>query len=245
MATPGSRPHSPLAAAPDEDDVRLSNLFEPAPAVLLSHEVVDRLRDSIITGRLATGYRLREEQLADAFNVSRGPVRNALEQLEREGLVVRRPNRGAVVAELSRGDLEEVYSLRLAIEPVACAWAARNADDQDLAAMQAVIRGYAKLNSRVTAQQAAEADLGFHDVVYRSARHKRLFSLWQTLRPQVYVFLLARRYVRDRGFRDVMIENHGAILGAISRGDEDGARAIAAEHVSASYGKVLAAYDGG
>src|SRR5579871_2022414 len=80
----------------------------PALATLLSDEVVDRLRESILRGHFAPGDRLREEQLAEALGVSRGPIRNALVQLEREGLAVRRPNRGAVVAELSRGDLEEV-----------------------------------------------------------------------------------------------------------------------------------------
>lgn len=244
MAKQGSHPQPPPVGSRDGNGALPSELFTPAPAVLLSDEVVDRLRDTIITGRLATGYRLREEQLADAFGVSRGPIRHALEQLEREGLVVRRPNRGAVVAELSRHDLEEVYSLRLGIEPIACAWAARNAGEPDLAEMQAVIDDFAKLTTRVTAQAAAEGDLRFHDVIYRSAGHKRLLNLWQTLRPQVYVFLMARRYVRDSGFRDVMVRNHGAILEAIVRRDEEGARAIAADHVSASYGKVLAAYDG-
>jgi DNA-binding GntR family transcriptional regulator len=220
-----------------------ATIFTPAPAVLLSDEVVDRLRDSILKGRLTTGYRLREEQLAEALGVSRGPVRNALVQLEREGLVVRVPNRGATVAELSRKDLEEVYSLRLAIEPIGCAWAARNAVDQDLTEMQAIIDSYAKFNRRLTEQAAAEADLRFHDVVYRASRHKRLLNQWQNLRPQVYVFLMVRRYVREPEFREIMISNHGAILDVIARGDEDAARVVAAEHVSASYRKVLAAYD--
>src|SRR5579884_3034520 len=103
-----------------------SAVLMPAAAIQLSDEVVDRLREAILGGLFAPGDRLREEQLAEALGVSRGPVRNALLQLEREGMVVRRRNRGAIVARLSREDLEEVFSLRLAIEPVACAWAARN-----------------------------------------------------------------------------------------------------------------------
>src|ERR1700722_17271043 len=77
-------------------------MLGPALAMLLSDEVVDRLRDSILRGHFAPGDRLREEQLADALGVSRGPIRNALVQLEREGLVQRRRNRGAIVARLSR-----------------------------------------------------------------------------------------------------------------------------------------------
>jgi DNA-binding GntR family transcriptional regulator len=221
-----------------------SAILAPAAAILLSDEVVDRLREAILGGLFAPGDRLREEQLADALGVSRGPIRNALLQLEREGMVQRRRNRGAVVARLSRADLEEVYSLRLAIEPVACEWAARNASERDLADMQSIINSYqSRLTRRVSVQDAAEADLSFHDVVYRAARHRRLMRMWQDLRPQVYVFLLAREYVRTREFRDIMVTNHGTIRAVIASGDAERAREVAIEHVQTSYGRVLRVYE--
>src|SRR5262245_56805154 len=88
----------------------------PAVKRSLADDVVDRLRDAIFRGRFKPGEPLREEQLAAMLDVSRGPVREALVQLEREGLVLVRRHRGATVARLSRGDLEDVYSLRLALE---------------------------------------------------------------------------------------------------------------------------------
>jgi DNA-binding GntR family transcriptional regulator len=217
-------------------------VLTPAAAPLLSDTVVDRLREAILRGLFPPGDRLREEQLAEALGVSRGPIRNALLQLEREGMVVRRPNRGAMVAQLSQADLEEVYSLRVAIEPVACAWATRNAVPADLDEMQAIIDSYSKLTTKVTVQQAADADLGFHDVIYAAARNRRLLRLWQDLRPQVYLFLLARTYVRKREFREIMIARHGQILSAIADRDEPRARELAAEHVQTSYERVLAEY---
>lgn len=220
-------------------------ILGPALTTLLSDEVVDRLRDSILRGHFAPGDRLREEQLAEALGVSRGPIRNALVQLEREGLAVRRPNRGAVVAELSRADLEEVFSLRLAIEPVACAWAARNAQPDDLAELQEVIDDYARLTTKVTTRAAAEADLAFHDVVYRASAHRRLLGLWEDLRPQVYVFLLARSYVHTREFRGIMVRNHTAILEVLAARDEERARVVAGEHVRTSYTRVVADFDDG
>jgi DNA-binding GntR family transcriptional regulator len=225
-----------------ETGIDMNAVLAPAAAPLLSDTVVDRLREAILRGLFPPGNRLREEQLAEALGVSRGPIRNALLQLEREGMVVRRPNRGAMVAQLSRADLEEVYSIRVAIEPVACAWATRNAVSRDLAEMQAIIDSYSKLTTRVTVQEAADADLGFHDVIYAAARNKRLLRLWQDLRPQVYVFLLARTYVRKREFREIMIARHGQILSAISERDETRARKLAAEHVQTSYERVVAEY---
>jgi DNA-binding GntR family transcriptional regulator len=192
-------------------------LMSPASTILLSEEVVSRIRETILRGLFAPGDRLREEELASALGVSRGPIRAALQQLEREGLVVRRRNRGAIVAGLSISDLEEVYSVRLAIEPVACGWASRNAEEQDLLAMQAIIDSFGRLTTKVTVQDAAEADLSFHDVLYVAARHKRLLRLWRDIRPQAYVFLLSRTYVRSRGFRGIMIANHKAIYDALRR----------------------------
>src|SRR6476469_10949085 len=93
----------------------------------LADDVVDRLRDAIFHGSFKPGEALREEQLAAMLDVSRGPVREALVQLEREGLVIVRRHRGATVARLSRRDLEEVYSLRLALERLAVQRAVRHA----------------------------------------------------------------------------------------------------------------------
>jgi DNA-binding GntR family transcriptional regulator len=230
--SPGSLPES------------LDNIFAPTPATLLAEGVIDQLRNSILQGYFPPGARLREEQLAEALDVSRGPVRSALLQLEREGLVVRRRNRGAVVASLSRADLEEVYSLRLAIEPVACRWAARHAEADDLEQMRVVIDGYPKiLTMRVSDADAAEADLRFHDVVYDASRHKRLLRLWQDIRPQVYVFFLSRTYVRTREFRDIMTKAHGEITSVIEAGDENRAAELAAEHVRTSYLRVISALE--
>ena len=93
----------------------------------LADAIHGQLRAAILSGQCAPGEHLREVEIADRYDVSRGPVREALLQLEREGLVLLRRNRGAVVARLSRADLEEVYSLRLALERLAVAQAARMA----------------------------------------------------------------------------------------------------------------------
>jgi DNA-binding GntR family transcriptional regulator len=223
--------------------IDVSSVLTPTSPVHLSDTVTERLRRTIVEGRFSPGDRLREEQLAEALDVSRGPIRDALRELEREGLVVRRRNRGAIVASLSREDVEEVYSLRAAIEPLVCEWAARHASERDWAEMQAVIDGYSDLAATANPHEAADADLRFHDVIYRAAGHSRVQRLWQDLRPQVYIFLLARKYVGTHEFRDVMISKHSAILEAIRARDPGRARQTAVDHVEASYTRVIADYD--
>src|SRR5215212_5618908 len=122
--------------------------LSPAVKRSLADDVVDRLRDAIFHGSYKPGEPLREEQLAAMLDVSRGPVREALVQLEREGLVIVRRHRGATVARLSRADLEEVYSLRLAIERLAMQRAARYAADRDFATMEEVLAAFDAALSR-------------------------------------------------------------------------------------------------
>jgi len=90
--------------------------------------VVDRIRDLIVSGQLKPGDRLRQDELATTFGVSTMPIREALRQLQAEGLVTFQPRRGAAVASLSVSDYEEIYRIREALEILACGWAAEDFD---------------------------------------------------------------------------------------------------------------------
>jgi len=82
----------------------------------------------ILKGHLKPGDRLRQDELANTFGVSTMPIREALRQLQAEGLVVFRPRRGATVASLSVSEYEEIYLIREALETLACRWAAEDFD---------------------------------------------------------------------------------------------------------------------
>ncbi|HYO43600.1 MAG TPA: GntR family transcriptional regulator, partial [Candidatus Limnocylindrales bacterium] len=99
----------------------------------LWESIADQLRDEILDGRLGAGSRLLETELADRFGVSRGPVRDALNELARQGLAEDLPRRGTFVSSLSEHDLEEVYVLRRAIEEAAVRLAIGKASDADMA----------------------------------------------------------------------------------------------------------------
>lgn len=210
----------------------------------LADDVVERLREAIWSERLAPDQRLREEVLAEFLGVSRGPVREALTQLEREGLVIKHPNRGAIVARLSREDLEEVFSLRMALEQFAIRQAVRNADADHMAEMQALIDTMSAYVDRgITPQEAAKLDLQFHEIIYKSAKHKRLHSFWSILRPQIHIFLLWRNVANpDFRIRENIIDSHQALLDAIR--DRDEARAVQKieEHLYSAYERILNDY---
>jgi len=208
----------------------------------LADEIVTRLRKAILGGQFEPDERLGEQFLAKTLQVSRGPIREALNQLEREGLVIIHRNRGAFVARLSREDVDEVYSLRLALERLALQLAIQNVSSTDFDEMQATIDTMASYLERgLTEQEATELDVRFHDILCRSASHKRLYDFWENLRPQIHIFLLSRA-AADADFRQYAVESHQAILDAIRDKDEVRAIATLEDHIQGAYDRVVKSY---
>ena len=204
----------------------------------LGVDIAERLRAAILNGYFGPGERLPEEQLARTMGVSRGPVREALVKLEREGLIVIRRNRGAFVAQLAREDLDEVYSLRVAIERLAVERCVANAEEREIDELQHVVDHIAQLMERgITEQEAAGLDLEFHDIIYRSGKHRRLYETWATLRPQIHILLLNRN-VADEDFRELVVPSHQVIVDAIRARDEAHATEITMSHLLESYQRV-------
>jgi DNA-binding GntR family transcriptional regulator len=220
----------------------LSQILSPPIKRSLADEVVERLRRAILSGQLSPDEPLRESVLAGSMKVSRGPIREALSRLEREGLVINRANGRSFVARLSRQDLDEVYSLRQVLERFAVECACRRATPADLAEMQAVVDEMGlRIQEGITEQEAAELDLRFHDVLYRASQHQRLLSYWTTLRPQIHVFLLSRN-VANPDFRDSVVRGHQQILEAIRARDLACAQSLIEGHLDFAYTRVIGSY---
>ncbi|HZQ07795.1 MAG TPA: GntR family transcriptional regulator [Anaerolineae bacterium] len=220
----------------------LETSLAPARKRTLTEDVTERLRDAILHGHFVPGQPLSEEQLARTLAVSRGPVREALQQLEREGLVLSGPNRRAMVARLSRRHLDQVYSLRLALERLAVQYAVRYAQAADLEAMEAVVQAMKEAVARgLTAREAADLDIAFHDLLYRSAQHDRLYEAWSSLKSQVYIFLLSRNFA-DPDYRQLMIQGHAQILETLRARDEARALQTIEEHLLAAYSRIVKNY---
>ncbi|HEX4212464.1 MAG TPA: GntR family transcriptional regulator [Candidatus Dormibacteraeota bacterium] len=214
------------------------SILTPPEKRSLADEIGDRLREAILRGQFAPGQRLREEHLAARLEVSRGPVREALTLLERENLVVVRRNRGATVAHLTREDLDEVYSLRLAVEQLAVRQAVERATEVDFELMQSVIVEFQNaLDGPISEQDAAELDLRYHDALYSAAHHRRLGGVWSSLRSQVQVFLL-RRNIANPDWREMMVSGHQAILDSIRARDSEEAESQITSHLAAAYDRI-------
>jgi DNA-binding GntR family transcriptional regulator len=177
------------------------------------------------------------------MGVSRGPIREALLRLEREGLLVIRRNRGAIVAQLAREDLEEVYTLRVVLERLAIERAVQFGDESTFARLQVVVDEIRAVLARgITEQEGADLDVRFHDLIYQAADHRRLAETWANLRPQIHVMLLSRN-VAHADFHDYVVTSHQAILDAMRARDAGLAVSLIEEHLRGGYERVLAAYE--
>jgi DNA-binding GntR family transcriptional regulator len=225
-----------------KNDGASSRILVPHQKRSLAADVVQRLREAIFRNELSPNEHLREEVLAEMLGVSRGPIREALAELEREGLVIKMSNGRAAVARLSRADLDEVYSLRLALEQVAVRQACQHGDPEVLAQAQTVVDQIGQTVARgITEQEAAKLDIQFHDLIYKASKHRRLYQVWATLRPQVHILLLSR-YVAKDDFKQYITAEHQFILNAIISQDEARAVIMITEHLTGAYTRVLKSY---
>jgi DNA-binding GntR family transcriptional regulator len=174
----------------------------------------------------------------DGMDTGLSDLRSVLTLPESRALAVDIANRlrDAILAE----DLDEVYTLRVAIETLATRRAAQFATTAHLAELQTVVDTMAEFAERgITEQEAAELDIRFHDLIYAASNHRRLVQTWETLRPQIHILLLNRN-VAHEDFREYLVKGHQWILDAIARGDGDGAVETIEDHLRGSYSRVLA-----
>ncbi len=147
----------------------------------LSAAIVEQLRRDILDGTYAAGEQLRQDALAATFQVSRIPVREALFQLEAEGLVLIEPHKGAVVSAFSLEEIEDVFDLRVLLEPRMLAQSAPRLTPQDLAEASALD---AQFRSAIAARDMAQwgqLNARYHLALYRHARQPRTLAIVTSL----------------------------------------------------------------
>jgi DNA-binding GntR family transcriptional regulator len=211
---------------------------EPSPA--LAATVVPAIRRMITSGAIPQGAHLRESELASVLKMSRGPVREALIELEREGLVVLRRHRGAQVITLAAEDAEEVYTLRLALERLAVERAVPRLTSEDLAEMDELLDRMRQLGPDYSPELAVDLDLAFHDVLFRAAAHSRLDRARQQIRSQVAMFLRSRHLAR-RDFHEIAYSEHQSIRDMVASGNVGGSVALMEKHLVGAYHRLVEA----
>ena len=212
------------------EGVVLPQQMQPA----LGELVVNLLREMIVTGQFKPGAHLKEAELAAALRVSRGPVREALAQLEGEGHVELRRHRGAFVSTLTAVDIEEVYTLRTAIERLAAERACSRMGEAEFAEMDSVLEQMKAAKVAVAPLDAVRLDLQFHDIIYAACDHQRVQRVWSSIRSQVAFFLHIRN-VKFPDFARIGHPEHLELRTALGLADPEVARQAVDTHLSGAY----------
>jgi DNA-binding GntR family transcriptional regulator len=168
--------------------------------VSLTKEVVERLRRAIMTGELPEGAPLPEAQTAAKFGVSRVPVREALVELERQGLVQFESNGRARVRPFTDEDAAEILSLRQTMQTMAARLAAEKLTDADVERLEGIL---ARARETKDLADFSALDSAFHDEIVTIARHRRLSRFWTDLRAQMEWWLSRLHRQREKLTHDV------------------------------------------
>jgi DNA-binding GntR family transcriptional regulator len=189
--------------------------------------VYDSLRDAIWEGRIARGERVREEEVARSLGVSRTPVREALQRLQRRGLLVNGLGRGLIVAELSKREVIELYAMREILEGSAARFAAQHATGPEIDILYRLQRDLAEAPD--DALLLVKLNRRFHQAIYDAAHNQYLTQTLDALHDSMA--LLHSTTFRAPNRRRESDEEHRRIVAAIERHDADEAEAIAREHI--------------
>jgi DNA-binding GntR family transcriptional regulator len=154
----------------------------------LKDQSTELLRSYIISGRIPPGTKLAERELADLLGISRMPARDALMDLEREGLVVSRPN-GRYVIELHSQDIEQLFEIRLVLERLAVSAAAANHSAQNCAALRANLDDMAAAIAANDRDGYVRADLEAHQLIWHQANNPYLLKMLNSIVGPIFMFI--------------------------------------------------------
>ena len=205
------------------------DLLGPVPKSTLRAHVAERLRMAILAGDIPPGAPLVETALSEHFDVSRGPLREALRQLIEEGLVVTVPYTGTHVASLSVEDVQEIYSLRTALETFAFEQVWDRRDSRFSAELR---RRHDALLATIDSgddRASISNELEFHGVVYEASGHRLLQRAWLGLRGRLQLYWAAHH--RAHGMRGPRRDAHESYIDAALGDDLAAMRGEIAHHM--------------
>ncbi len=191
--------------------------------------VFNTLRQAILKGELKPGERLMEIALAEKLGVSRTPIREAMRKLELEGLVVMIPRRGAQVANITEKDLNDVLEVRIALENVAIEKACTRMSKEDMGRLWLAAKEFERTMAEGNLVRLAEADVAFHEIIYRASDNKRLNQVLNNLREQIYRYRV--EYLKEEETRNVLVKEHEELTKAIRHRDVKKAQEISFRHI--------------
>ncbi|KMK66550.1 GntR family transcriptional regulator [Puniceibacterium sp. IMCC21224] len=188
----------------------------------------------IRSGRLLPGDKLTETELATRFRMSRTPVREAIRQLEADGLVVHMPRLGATIRTLDHSEIAELYEMRAVLESTAARFAARAASPVELSEISAIQQA---MTQAELSEDLFRLNQTFHAAILDAARNRFLLRAMQSVRKTLLI--LGRSTLEQDERAEAVVAEHDAILAALIARDEDAAERTMRLHIQRAHGARL------
>ncbi|GAA0896224.1 GntR family transcriptional regulator [Pseudonocardia zijingensis] len=195
----------------------------------LRERVVESLRDAIADGRLAPGERLVERELVERLGVSRPSVREALSQLENEGLVTIIPNKGPLVTVVGIEDAEDIYQVRTMLEGLAARLFVRRATDAQLRELKRTVKELEKIYAKFEARPFLEAKNEFYRVLLEGAGNKQVTAMLRTVHTKASQLRATSLSNPERA--QASIQEIRDLVKALEARDEDAAWVACTTHI--------------
>jgi DNA-binding GntR family transcriptional regulator len=212
---------------------------------VLADRIYELIKAKLMDNVVEPDSRLSIDALSRDLDVSATPVREALARLESDGLVVKRPHRGYTTAPLiDPATFDELFRMRLLLEPTAASWAADAATAKQIAAMEDLVAAMGKpvLGDSYESYRAfAAEDAAFHLALAEASGVRLMVDILTRLRPHPQLY----RLYYTMGISDETVTEHNRVIQAVSRRDADGAAAAMAAHLTSSRERLAAAVERG
>lgn len=198
----------------------------------LTSIIFEKIREDILNGLYDPSEKIVEAKLADELGVSRTPVREALKQLELDGLVENIPNRGVIVKGVTRQDIQDIYTIREAIEGIAAKWSVERMSDEELASLKEIYELMEFYTFKKDVDKIFELNTRFHELIYMATNSRFLEHVLRDFQ----LFIKTTRYdsLKSEGRLEGTLKEHKAILDAFINRDKDEAVQTILAHINHS-----------
>ncbi len=207
----------------------------------LTDELVDIIRDRILKGEYKIGEKIKENQIATEFKVSRTPIREAFKQLENEGLIDYIPNRGCFAKGFTRQDIEDIYAVRKALEIMAVEWAVSRISDEQIQALQEQSELMEFYTVKKDSDKVLELNSAYHDIIYDAAGSRFMAQILRSYKE--YIEQTRKVILYEQAYLEEILKEHKAVLAAIIDRDVEGAKKAMAEHLEMSQRRAKLQYN--
>ena len=195
----------------------------------LRGKIFNILRQQILDGKYLPGDSLIETRLAEELGVSRTPIREAIRQLELEGLVDSIPNKGVIVRGISEKDIEDIYTIRKVLEGLAAKWAVEKIDDEELNNLKDKFELMEFYTKKGDIEQVAKLNTMFHEVIFNATKSSVLKHILTDF--QYYVQWARYASLKVPGRAQEALEEHKMILDAFMSRDNENAEKLVTGHI--------------